>query len=297
MFFCAMGALGALVFFFALIAFVADSPASLKRQHRKADRDREAAEQYQGQAKENSVNQAIVETDKPPPDDNEAYTYRQERDRLDYVAFALSVLTFGIVAIYAALTYGLWQAANRQVIAAQETLRPWISTDSGEGMDDTLTLDLSRPNQTSIDYSLDIPLKNFGHSPATQVTPFAQLIWGPYKDIQSSLVAFGKYQCGPIEPLDMFLQFGTFIPPEARIFYPAPSAQTLIGKRTIKLGDKIQFWLIVCIAYINPSDDPPSLHHTCTRHMFRDQNGQGDIPVVQGAIKGKFMPQNGGCAK
>jgi hypothetical protein len=222
------------------------------------------------------------------------------------VAIGLNVITLAL-AIPAA--FGLYiligtlnatriaaDASRQQAIAAHESLRPWISTDTQDGMDDTLTLDFSKPNQTGIGYSLDIPLKNFGHSPATHVTPLAQLIWGSPEEIQNQLMAFGKYQCGSLYPLDSLLVFGTFVPPEARIFYPSPAAATLFGRASIKLGDKIQLWLILCVGYYNPSDNPPSLHHTCTRHRFRGENGEGDIVAVQGTIKGKFIPMNGGCA-
>jgi hypothetical protein len=218
---------------------------------------------------------------------------------LNVITLALAIpAAFGLYILVGTLnaTRTAADAAKQQAVAARVALRPWVSTANEDGMSDTLTFAF-KPNWASVDYSLDIPLKNFGHSPATQVTPLASLIWGPYKDVQNKLDAFGKYKCGPVAPLDMFLQFGTFVPPEARIFYPAPSAETLFGKQAVKPGDKIQIWLIVCLAYYNPSDAPPSLHHTCTRHMFLDENGKGDISVIQGSIKGKFMPMNGGCAR
>jgi hypothetical protein len=223
----------------------------------------------------------------------------KQNQAFDKRRYHLEIGAFIVAAIYAALTFGLWRAANKQVIAAQAALRPWVSAVDDPNMAYLLSLDFSKPNQVTLQYGLDIPLKNFGKTPATDVVPTATIIWGPYKEIQPRLDMLGQYKCGPHPLLDLFQSsgFGSFIPPEGQIFYPSPNAETLFGKEPIKQGTLVQFYLVVCMAYRNSNDIPPSVHHTCNVERFRSADpNQGDIPAIQGPLKGKFTMMNGGCA-
>lgn len=238
----------------------------------------------------------------------EEYRANEQQNRaFEKRRYRLEKLAFAVAAIYAAITFGLWrnakvatQDATRQAIAAEAALRPWVSAVDAINIVEPLTLDFTQPNQTVLKYTLDIPLKNFGKSPATKVVPVGIMVWGPWKEIQTKLGALGKYQCGPDRYLDLMQQVagGTFIPPDGQIFYPYPAAEGRFGQgMVLKQGTPVQFWLIVCVAYDNPNDTSPSNpHHTCTVERFRSDTHLGDIPATQGTMTGKFEILNGGCA-
>lgn len=164
MFLCAMGALGALVFFFALMAFVADSPASLNRQHHKADRNKESAEQHQGQAEENSVNSAIIEKHQPSPDEEEACATRKKRDRLDYTTFAVTTLTLFVIFIYTLINYRLYKETVRTNQASQ---RAAIFETRVEMIKASPELLKEFPKDATA--AISTHFKNFGPTPATDV--------------------------------------------------------------------------------------------------------------------------------
>ena len=219
----------------------------------------------------------VIELGETPPKrpPNEDRQKRPESCLYLLSQWLLVVLTFGAICIAIRSLdnlKGSVDAANRQATATEEGLRPWVSAVDDIRIVQPLTLDFTQPNQTVLKYTLDIPLKNFGKSPATKVVPTGVMIWGSWKEIQGRLQPLSKYQCGPSDYLDLMQRAGggTFIPPEGQIFYPYPAAQGRFGKDMIlKQGTPVQFWLVVCVAYDNPNDIPPSLHHTCTVEGFR----------------------------
>jgi hypothetical protein len=189
-------------------------------------------------------------------------------------------------------------ASKQQAVAAEAALRPWISPEDAINIVRPLTLDFSKPNQINLNYAIDVPFKNFGKSPAIEVAPWGLIVWGPYKEIQGKLKELRQYKCGP-EFLTDLMQIngaGTFVPPEAEIFYPLPGAQSIFGQTDIKPGTLIQFWLVVLVAYDNPNDIPPTLHHTLMFERFRSEANQDEFPTPQGSVKGKFIQMSGGCA-
>jgi hypothetical protein len=166
MFLCAMGALGALVFFGALMAFVADRPSYLKRQHRKPYRDKESTKQHQRHSERDALTSTIIKENEPPSDEDEAYTASKERDRLDYTSFAVSALTLIIVFIYTGINYYLYQATKEQFALANS---PSISIEAT-----LVSLDFSDPYAVAC--TVRFCLKNNGRSVATGVFVNSDLI-------------------------------------------------------------------------------------------------------------------------
>jgi hypothetical protein len=101
--FYAIGVLGALLFYAAIIAFVASDP--LHRKKPKTDRERINADQYKTKSGNGSVRSSVIEEQQPPSDRNEAYSPKQ-RDRFDHVVLFIGLATLIAGIIYTRRPFG-----------------------------------------------------------------------------------------------------------------------------------------------------------------------------------------------
>jgi len=161
---CAFGTLGALVFFFALLAFVVDDP--LFRKASETDPLENETGDQPHKANHHSSGIPIVETPIPPANSQKAYTTKQQPGRLEYVTFGVGILTLGILGIYTQINYWLLQTTQRQLEMSE---RPWIRPDIF--LAGPLTFD-----KNGMHVILSVGVKNIGHSVALKVWPTVSVV-------------------------------------------------------------------------------------------------------------------------
>ncbi|HLV95521.1 MAG TPA: hypothetical protein VKS44_10060 [Candidatus Acidoferrales bacterium] len=181
------------------------------------------------------------------------------REKAKWTDGATVVLTLliAIAAFWSACIFQGQLTVARQTMEAQT--RPWVGSGEVKVKNPMFVVYPSNPIQgrTQISFAIDIPIKNFGNSPAFHVDTEVGGTMTEQVGSSPNIDAEMEYTCGRADGNAKSV---------GGVLFPNSSGTTLevpenIGVPLIKITEVHRVWIVVCIAY-SETTSGQQLHHT-----------------------------------